>query len=157
MTKTIRRSIALRQAQSGITILTELPRRRFDVHSGEWYAEVVLMSGIHYRANRRQVCLLDSGNRQTIKGVVGSVRELRVEGDALIGTLRWARDAASQIVRAKYQAGDLERFTLAFEPLEAKSLGSGQTIRTRSGIVTGPARIVTRWSPLDCSIGLRDE
>lgn len=156
MTKTVRRSIALRQASSAVTLLTEASRRRFDATRGEWYAEVVLMSGIIYRAKRRQVCLLDSGNRQTIKAVVGSVRELRIEGDALVGTLRWARDDASQIVRAKYQAGDLERFTLAYGPLEVKALAAGQTLRTRSGIVTGPARIITRWSPLDASIGLRD-
>lgn len=153
--RTINRAVKATKPGNALVLVDENPRRRFDITRGEFYREVLLMTGIVYRANRRQVCLLDNGNRSTIKAVVGSVRSLRVEGDSLLGTLHWARDDASQVVRAKFQAGHVERVTIAFEPIGVAFLPAGQKLRTRSGVVEGPARIIKRWSPLDCSIGVR--
>jgi hypothetical protein len=88
----------------------------------------LMLSGCRLR-HRNQMPVVTGGQDQTVRAVVGSIRELTIRNGALCGNLRWASDPEAQAVREKYEAGIL-RFQLDVVELEV----SGST--------------VTRWMPV---------
>lgn len=136
-----------------VVIASENPVQRYDDSRGITVSEVLLMDGIVFRGDRTQIPIVDSHNRSTVANVLGSVRNLHVEGDELIGDASFARDARSQEAFQKMMDGHLSDFSITAAPQEVGFVERGKTYTTRSGAeVIGPADIVTRWMPTDASI-----
>ena len=77
----IRRELAQEESSSvPVIIATENPVERYDDNSDQNYAEVLLMDGVEFRGGRTQLPIVDSHDRSTTRNVLGSVRNLRVEG-----------------------------------------------------------------------------
>lgn len=136
-----------------IVIATENPVQRFDEERGEVVSEVLAMDGIILRAGRSQIPIVDSHDDSTVRNVLGSVRNLRVEGDELVGEAYFAHDDDSQDARQKLIDGHITDFSITAMPDASLFVHHGQSYTTNRGsVVEGPAVIVTNWTPHNASI-----
>ena len=79
-----------------VVIATESPVMRYSEERGQVIGEVLLMDGMEFRAGRNQVPIVDSHDDTTVRNVLGSVRDIRIEGDELVGDAYFALDDDSQ-------------------------------------------------------------
>lgn len=136
-----------------VVVATENPVERYDESRGIVVREVLEMDGLELRGGRNQLPIVDSHDRSTVGNVLGSVRNLRIEGDELIGDAMFASDARSQEAFQKLMDGHLTDFSITASPKEIGFVERGQDYTTRrGGVVSGPADIVSRWMPTDASL-----
>ena len=135
-----------------VVIASENPVERFDEDRQEVIREILMMDGIKYRNNTKQLPIVDSHDRSTVRNVLGSVRNLRTENGALIGDASFARDEDSQIAFQKLQDGHLTDFSITATPNDITSLQRGETASFGENVIDGPADIVTNWTPTDASL-----
>lgn len=136
-----------------IVIATENPVERYDLSRGLVIREVLAMDGVEYRGGRNQLPIVDSHDRSSVANVLGSVRNVRVEGDELVGEASFARDARSQEAFEKLLDGHLTDFSVTATPKKVAFVERGQSYTNRRGeTVEGPADIVVQWMPTDASL-----
>jgi hypothetical protein len=149
----IHRAAANEEARTiPVTIATETPVLRYDDASGTWYPEVLLMEGLQLRGGRTQLPIVDSHDRSTTRNVLGSVRNLKVEGSRLVGEAMFARDAESQVAYQKLLDGHLTDFSITATPLEQRAVRQGESVNLLEQELNGPAVVVTQWEPVDASL-----
>ena len=133
-------------------IATETPIDIYDQERG-WIKQVLLMDGVRFRNDKKQLPIVDSHNDKTVRNVFGSIRNIVIEGDELLGLPDFASDPDSQIVATRYTEGHLNDFSIDAQILERQFVREGQTYTTRQGkVIEGPAEIVTAWEPHNASI-----
>lgn len=135
-----------------VVVASENPVERFDPERGSIVSEILLMDGVEFRTERMQLPIVDSHDRSTVRNVLGSVRNIRVEGTQLVGDANFARDSDSQDAYYKLIDGHLTDFSITATPKEIMSVKRGETFKLGSGMISGPADIVTRWMPTDASL-----
>jgi hypothetical protein len=135
-----------------VVIATENPVERYDFRRDEIIKEVLRMDGIEFRTSRKQLPIVDSHDNSTVRNVLGSVRNIRVERDELVGDAVFADDQNSQEAYAKLRAGHLTDFSITATPNEIQMVRAGDKVRIRKQTIEGPAEIVTRWRPTDASL-----
>jgi len=133
-------------------IATETPIDIYDQERG-WIKQVLLMDGVRFRNDKKQLPIVDSHNDKTVRNVFGSIRNIVIEGDELLGLPDFASDPDSQIVATRYTEGHLNDFSIDAQILERQFIREGQTYTTRQGkVIEGPAEIVLQWEPHNASI-----
>lgn len=150
----IRQETINREAKTvEIVVATENPVERYDLSRGIVVREVLAMDGIEYRGGRNQLPIVDSHDRSTVANVLGSVRNLRIEGDELVGDAMFAQDERSQEAFQKLLDGHLTDFSVTATPKRVAFVERGTNYTNRRGeTVPGPADIVTAWMPTDASL-----
>lgn len=150
----IRHESADREQRSvDVVVATENPVERYDSERGIVVREVLSMDGIEWRNPNRQLPIVDSHDRSTVANILGSVRNLRVEGDELVGNAYFASDPESQTAFRKLMEGHITDFSITASPRSVAFVERGKQYTTRRGdVVDGPADIVTRWMPTDASL-----
>ena len=134
-------------------IATETPVMIYDEIRRQWIAQVLLMDGVQFRNERRQLPIVDSHNDKTVRNVFGSIRGIAIEGDQLVGLPEFATDEESQKIATRYNEGHLNDFSIDAQILARQYVPEGQTYTTRQGkVIEGPAEIVTQWEPHNASI-----
>ena len=93
----------------GVVVATENPVERYDSSRGIVLREVLEMDGIELRGGRNQLPIVDSHDRSTVANVLGSVRNLRDDGDELVGEAYFASDEESQRAYQKLLDGRRNR------------------------------------------------
>lgn len=136
------------QSSVPVVIASEYPVERWDENTGQVVSEILRMDGMRFRGKRNQLPIVDSHNYDTVRHVLGSVRNIRVEGSQLVGDAVFAKDANSQEAYSKLMDGHLTDFSITARTRQAKSVKRGENI---DGI-QGPAVIVTEWIPSDASL-----
>lgn len=131
-----------------VCIATETPVTRWDEQRRLVVQEILLMSGFEMRDGMRQLPIVDSHDRSTVKNVFGSIRGLRIDRQRLVGEVYWARSKDAQDVAAKWSDGHLSDFSISAYPLELIEVSRGQVWRS----IVGPANVVTRWEAAVASI-----
>jgi hypothetical protein len=133
-------------------IATETPLEIYDPQRG-WIRQVLLMDGVQFRNNKRQLPIVDSHNDKTVRNVFGSIRNITIEDGQLVGVAEFASDEESQVVATRYAEGHLNDFSIDAVILERQQIPEGKTYTTKRGVVIeGPAEIVTQWEPHNASI-----
>ena len=134
-------------------IATETPVMIYDEIRRQWIQQVLLMDGVQFRNERRQLPIVDSHNDKTVRNVFGSIRGIAIEGDQLVGLPEFATDEESQKIATRYNEGHLNDFSIDAQVLARQYVPEGQTYTTRQGkVIEGPAEIVTQWEPHNASI-----
>ena len=134
-------------------IATETPVMIYDEVRRQWVQQVLLMDGVQFRNERRQLPIVDSHNDKTVRNVFGSIRGIAIEGDQLVGLPEFATDEESQKIATRYNEGHLNDFSIDAQILARQYVPEGQTYTTRQGkVIEGPAEIVTQWEPHNASI-----
>lgn len=133
-------------------IASEHPVERWDESRREVVKEILLTSGLDFRDGRNQLPIVDSHDRSTVRNVIGSIRNIQVQGDEVVGVPMFARDTDSQDAYHKVLDGHITDFSITADPLEIVEVERGQTARFGDREITGPANVVTRWQPSDASL-----
>lgn len=135
-----------------VVIASENPVERYCSDRDATIREILLMDGVAFRTDKKQLPIVDSHDRSTVRNVLGSVRNLRVEGSQLVGEAVFASDDDSQRAFRKLMEGHLTDFSITATPKNVLSLRRGETYDLRGNTVEGPADIVTEWIPSDASL-----
>lgn len=134
-------------------IATETPVLIYDEARRQHIQQVLLMEGVKFRQDRKQLPIVDSHNDKTVRNVFGSIRDIVIEGDQLVGSPEFASDEESQKIATRYNEGHLNDFSIDAQILERKYVPEGSQYITRQGnVIEGPAEIVTAWEPHNASI-----
>lgn len=128
------------------------PTIRYDQRRNLVYQEYLHVAGVQWRTDRRQLPLIDGGDRSTIRNVCGSVRDIRNSNGRLIGRVAWASDERSQAIARKVMAGHVDRFEIEASPISVQRIDDGQRMRTVVGDVEGPADVVLTWRPISVAL-----
>ena len=134
---------------------TETPVMERDYDSWEVYPTVLLMSGCQIPANR-QLPLLDTHSRYSTASVIGSYRDIRIEGDKLLGRAVFSTAPEAEGPWLKTMEGHLTDYSVARRDLEATIIPAGQTGLINGRSFNGPVKVVTSWIPKEmssCPIG----
>ncbi len=141
------------------TIASEQPVFVMDMSRWEPIQEVLLMSGAKLPP-ARQVPLLDSHDRSSVKTVLGSCRDLRIEGDVLVGRNVFSKKAASEDAWQLIREGHLKDNSIGYRVLSFEQIPAGQTamIKGRQYLADKryPLRVTTAWEVREnsvCAIG----
>lgn len=157
--RTIMRMVSIREKTANpktksveVVIATENPVERVDPETEDVVREILAMDGVEFRGGKNQLPIVDSHDRSTVRNVLGSVRNIRVDGTELIGDAVFAHDADSQNAFRKLMDGHLTDFSITAEPRDVQVIQRGETQVIRGQEITGPAHYVSRWSPTDASL-----
>jgi hypothetical protein len=134
-------------------IATETPVAIFDEVRRQWIMQVMLMDGMQFRNDRQTLPIVDSHADQTVRNVFGSIRNIAIEGEQLVGIPEFASDDEAQRIAIRYNEGHLNDFSIDARILSRKYIPEGQSYTTPRGqVIEGPAEIVTAWEPHNASI-----
>ncbi len=115
--------------------------------------EILLMSGCR---NVEQVPLLDTHSRDGVANVLGSVRELRVEGDELIGLAVYSSVPEAESAFTKTKEGHLTDYSAGFRVISTTVVAEKETVSLDGRNFTGPCLVITEWELKEvstCPIG----
>ena len=136
-----------------VVIATETPIEIYDQERNQIVRQILLMDGVQFRNDKKQLPIVDTHNDRTVRNVFGSIRNIVIEGDQLIGEPVFASDPESQIVRTRFDEGHLNDFSIDATILARVFVQDGQQYTTSRGVkIEGPAEIVTAWEPHNASI-----
>ncbi len=133
-----------------LILATEEPVPVYDWEYGS-IGEVLLMSGLKLPASR-QVPLQDTHDRYTVRSTVGSVRNIRVEGDQVVGTAHFSRVADAEDAMTKVEEGHITDFSVGWRQLKAVRIPKNESQIIAGRTFTGPLRVVTSWAIKEESI-----
>jgi hypothetical protein len=130
---------------------TEKPIRLYDWYSDEEYDEVVLMSGANIPKNG-QVPLCDSHDRESVNSVLGSFRDIRAEGDELVGKVYFSNTPEGASAFQKLSEGHLTDFSIGFQVKNRIKIHEGGEKEVAGKKYKGPASIIDKWELFELSI-----
>lgn len=133
-------------------IASENPVERWDETRQEVVREILLVSGLEFRDGRNQLPIVDSHDRTTTRNVLGSIRNIQVMGDEVVGVPMFARNTDSQDAYHKIIDGHITDFSITADPLAITEIKRGQVVNIEGKEISGPANVVTRWQPTDASL-----
>ena len=132
-------------------LATETPVQVFDFMSGGGAInEILLMSGVQLPESS-QIPLLDTHDRFSVRSVIGSCRDLRVEGDGLAAELFFSEDEAGRDLESKIAGGHLTDLSIGAEILDYEEVPEGTEEVIAGRAFEGPKRVITSWRPFEAS------
>lgn len=133
-----------------LVVASETPVRVYDYQRYEEVDEVLLMSGLQPMPS--QVPLLDSHSRFSTANVLGSARDIRVEGGQLIARAFFSGAPTGEQAFTLVQEGHLTDNSVGYRVNAATWVESGRTVEIEGRQFTGPKKVVTNWSLKEVSL-----
>lgn len=128
-------------------IATEQPVLEPDFKRYEMVPRTLVMSGMTFP---KQIPLLDSHNRRSVKDQLGSIRNLRVENGQLIGRLYFAADAVSEW--EKVRDGHVTDVSAGFRVSREVYVPEGETKSFDGRAFAGPQNVALASRTFEASI-----
>lgn len=132
-----------------VTLATETAVRVFDWQEGRIASEVLVMAGGNVP---KQLPLLDSHSRYAVRDIRGSIRDLRIEDDKLVGRAYFAANKEGQEAFDLARDGHLSDVSIGFQPVQIERLSKGESKRIGGREYHGPTRLVTKWRAIEGSL-----
>lgn len=138
-----------------LVISTEDPVLMYDWQADEYVPEVLLAKGA---IMPKQVPLLDTHDRWSVKTVLGSVRNKKVEPGLVSGTAFFSKVKAAEEALTKYEEGHLTDFSAGyrFSKNSVTRVKKGEKVEIDGRTWKGPVNVVTSWTIKEvscCPIG----
>jgi hypothetical protein len=135
------------------TVATEAPVEIYDWQSGRIVREVLLMSGVEVSPHVPLLCDHD----RSIASMVGNVEDIRVEGDTLVASFRFANGAPqADAAWALYSQRHGRQVSVGYRVLASEEIPPGRTQnvggRTFTAPQDAPLRVTTRWRLYEVSL-----
>jgi hypothetical protein len=130
---------------------TEDPVEVFDYERYAIVPEILLMSGCQIPTTR-QVPLLDTHMRYESKDVLGSYRDMKIEGDKLLGRSYFSKVPEAEGSWIRVQEGHLTDFSVGYQVNESIWIPEKEKQSVAGREFTGPLRVVTKWTPRELSV-----
>ena len=144
-----------------VVLATEAPVLVMDLQRWEPVQEVLMMKGCKLPRNR-QVPLLDSHDRSSVReGQIGSIRELRVDGEQLLG--RCYISTTEDQIATKVKEGHVTDISAGYQVRNSVVIEPGQTQDVEGRKFTAGARalrVTTEWPIKEgslCPIGADED
>ncbi len=134
-----------------VVAATETPVPTFDWENYQQTQEILLMSGCRIPGSR-QIVLLDTHSRWAAGDIVGSCRELRLEGQQLVGRAVFTSQPEGEGAFTKLREGHLTDFSIGYRVHAYTRVEAGKTAVVEGRDITGPALVATDWEPKELSI-----
>lgn len=134
--KAIKRESPKPKRRTAILAIHDRMIGRANAHS-QWAEVLAVAPGQIELPPRRIVPLIDT-ERRSLLSVIGSVRNIRVDGDRLLGDLVFAKSQAAQDAMQKWDDGHCRYLRPDVEPLAVDMLGSFRRY-------SGPVKYISRW------------
>lgn len=138
-----------------VVISSTTPVLEFDRSFDDVIPTVILPEGIE-TPRIGQVPLLDCHDRMSTESQIGSVRNMKAEGDEFVGDAFFASDDKSERVFSLVKDGHLTDYSISARILDGFILEEGETKTINNRSFTGPIKIVTKSSVSEvssCPIG----
>ncbi|MFH1033592.1 MAG: hypothetical protein V1806_03720 [Pseudomonadota bacterium] len=133
-----------------MVVASEAPVRVWDSQRWEDVDEVLLMSGLEPMPG--QVPLLDSHSRFSTANVLGSARDIRVEGGQLIARAFFSGAPEGERAYTLVQEGHLTDNSVGYRANASTWVEAGRTVEINGRQFTGPKKVVTNWSLKEVSL-----
>lgn len=140
--------------QSGgreVIVATEAAVFSTNLRTGEPVLDVLRMDGATFPD---RIPLLDTHDRKSIRSVVGSVTDLHVEGDKLVGRL--SVSDAEPVIQAKVREGHIRAVSVGSSPIETTRVLPGHEAVANGRSYRAPdnhtLHVNTRWRARECSL-----
>ncbi len=133
-----------------VVIATEEPVEVWDWTRWEPVREVLLMSALERPGE--QVPLLDTHNRYSTSNVLGSVREIQVRGDRLVGRAYFSETQEAATAFLKVREGHLTDLSVGYRVTASVWVEEGTTAEVEGRKFEGPLRVVTGWKLREVSL-----
>lgn len=131
---------------------SELPVLEMDRRTWEVWPTVILMRGLQLPENG-QLPLLDNHSRYEASNVIGSYRDLRIEGDKLIGRAVFSSSPEVEPIWTRVREGHLTDLSIGrMDIVEPIMVPDGQSAVIEGRTFVGPVRVVTQCKPREMSI-----
>lgn len=131
-------------------IASERPVPVFDWGEGRVVEQYLLMSGASW-PETGQVPLLDSHQRDSTTRVLGSARDLRIDGETLLATINFSDDEDGRRVAGKIRDGHLTDLSIGYEITAEDWIPAGESKTYGDKTIQGPASVALRWRVLETS------
>jgi len=128
---------------------TEAPAKVVDWERWEIVDEVLLMDGATYA---KQLPLLNSHDRSGVEQVLGSVRDIRRDGDALVGTVHFSSVPEADSALTKVREGHLTDFSIGYSALKSVWVQEGESYAVGGRTFDGPIKLTTQFEIKELSI-----
>jgi hypothetical protein len=132
-----------------VVLSTENPARVYDWERGV-INEILLMSGAQIPESR-QLVMLDTHSRYETANIIGSAREIRIEGNQMVGRAQYSSAPEAEGPWIKTKEGHLTDYSVGYRVDEAVWIPDGQTSTIDGRTFTGPVQVATKWTPRELS------
>jgi len=99
-----------------------------------------------------RIPLLDSHNRASISGVLGSARNFQKNGNTLEAEVAFAETEGGRNAAVNVKDGHLTDFSVGYYPVEAVYLESGERREIGGRTLQGPMKVTTQWQLRELSV-----
>jgi hypothetical protein len=133
-------------------LATETPTVVMDMRRRRPIEEVLIMEGA-ILPQSRQIPLLDTHQRKTTRNVLGSVRDIKVDGNKLVG--RVFVSSVEDRVATKIREGHITDNSLGYLPTEGEFIEPGQTREVNGITYTArelPLQVSLQWKVKENSV-----
>jgi len=125
-----------------VVATTETPATIYDWARGTC-RETLLMDGCEWPASG-QVPLLNAHNRNTVGDVLGSFRDIRVDGGSLVGKVFFSKSDDGGVFE-KMKEGHFTDFSVGYKQINSEWVPDGETKTIRGRSFQGPMLVTDRW------------
>lgn len=133
-----------------IILSTEAPARIYSYELDRAVDEILLMSGAQLPANR-QLVMLDAHSRWDTSDIIGSARNIRIEGDRLVGRAHFSATPEAEGPWTKVREGHLTDFSIGYRVDEAVWIPENQSATIDGRTFQGPLQVAVKWTPREIS------
>lgn len=134
-----------------VVAVTENPVQIWDWERKAFINEILVIEGVSLPESGR-VPLLDSHNRASVTGVLGSARNFQKIDNTLEADVAFAETEAGRDTAVNVRDGHLTDFSVGYHPLETFYLESGETREINGRTFEGPVKVTTQWQLRELSV-----
>lgn len=138
-----------------VVAATENPSPVFDPERFEIVDEVMLMSGASFPRGK-QIPLFDTHpwrfKEPTTVDILGSARNLRVEGNQVIGRAYFSSVPVAEDTWTKVKEGHVTDVSLGYRILKSQWIPEGEQAEIQGKIYKGPLKVALKWRARELSI-----
>lgn len=132
-----------------VVLATEEPVPVVDLQRMAIVPEILLMDGMEFG---KQIPIVDSHDRTSVRNVLGSIRNLRIEDSQLVGRAFFGQKEAAREVFQDIADGHTTDFSVTAMRKDKEFVERGETRVFDGRTIQGPARVVTRSRAIDGSV-----
>lgn len=144
---------SFREADDSVefTLSTEQPALIFDFDRWCLVNEIIMSDGVIIPDNK-QIPLIDSHDRGTVKNILGSVRDFKIEDDKVIGRLYFSKSKDAQEALLKVREGHLDSGSVGYRQEETVYIPDGEIFVKNGKEYNGELYLTTKWALQEFSL-----
>lgn len=144
---------SFREADDSVefTLSTEQPALIFDFARWCLVNEIIMSDGVIIPDNK-QIPLIDSHDRGTVKNILGSVRDFKIGDGKVVGRLYFSKSKDAQDALLKVREGHLDSGSVGYRQEETVYIPEGESFVKNGKEYKGELYLTTKWALQEFSL-----